>query len=58
MILKIVMIIGCITGGMAILSVLFFIGYSIFWMIQEYKEEREEIQPGALEIPWGEDYDR
>lgn len=54
MIIKALVIAGCIIVGLTAAVVLFFLIYSILWMIRERMDEIEG-EPGDLEIPWGED---
>lgn len=44
--------------GLLCAVILGFLAYSIAWMIHERLHLDDEGEPGDLEIPWGEDYDR
>ena len=55
MILKGIMFAMCITVGLLGLAIIWFLGYSILWMIRERMDEMEG-QQDYLEIPWGEDF--
>ena len=52
--MKAIVIIICSIVGLIGLSVMFFLLYSIFWMLTERARELDG-EPGDLEIPWGED---
>lgn len=56
MILKGIMFAMCIIVGLLGLAIIWFLGYSILWMIRERMDEMEG-EPGDLEIPWGEGED-
>lgn len=58
MILKAIMIILSAMVGLLCVVIMGFLAYSIAWMIRERLHLDEEGEPGDLEIPWGEDYDR
>lgn len=58
MFLKAIMIILSAMVGLLCVVILGFLAYSIAWMVRERLHIDDYGEPGDLEIPWGEDYDR
>lgn len=58
MFLKAIMIILSAMVGLLCVIILGFLSYSIAWMIHERLHLDEEGEPGDLEIPCEEDYER